>query len=226
MMYKRFVIRLGNVVETFSAVTEANKGYSMPKHMGTGNSQASKSGDVICRTQGHWILCRTVGSSFSVIRVGPKILDFRMFDVVYTVADYPKFVPWCKGADVRKTSERAFDAELWIGFPPLQEHYSSRVTSLYPYVVNSYCTDGRLFHVLDTTWRFGPGPEGSPKQSCTLHFTLQFEFKSALNAQLSQMFFGQVVRKMVTAFLCRAEHCYGPPSLDHFKQQPEILTQQ
>ncbi|KAI1708900.1 polyketide cyclase / dehydrase and lipid transport domain-containing protein [Ditylenchus destructor] len=150
----------------------------------------------------------------------------QMFDVVYTVADYPKFVPWCKGADVHKRSERAFDAELWIGFPPLHEHYTSRVTSLYPYVVNSYCTDGRLFHVLDTTWRFGPGPEGSPKQSCTLHFTLQFEFKSALNAQLSQMFFGQVVRKMVTAFLCRAEHCYGPPSLDHFKQQPEILTQQ
>lgn len=58
-----------------------------------------------------------------------------MFDVVFTVAEYPKFVPWCKRADVKKLSDRVFEAELHIGFPPLNEHYSSRVTALYPNVV-------------------------------------------------------------------------------------------
>uniref|UniRef100_A0A915EC66 Coenzyme Q-binding protein COQ10 START domain-containing protein n=1 Tax=Ditylenchus dipsaci TaxID=166011 RepID=A0A915EC66_9BILA len=148
----------------------------------------------------------------------------QMFDVVFTVDDYPSFVPWCKGADVRKISERTLEAELWIGFPPLNEHYMSKVTSLYPNVVHSICTDGRLFHILDTTWRFGPSSYSYPQPSCTLHFSLEFEFKSALHAQLSQMFFGQVVRKMVAAFLHRAEYCYGKPSFDHFQEPPDILT--
>jgi len=96
--------------------------------------------------------------------------------------------------NVRKISDRVVSAELWIGFPPLQEHYSSRVTSLYPSVVHvsdqktildtcvmslfqSVCTDGRLFHMLDTTWRFGPPPKNRPNRACTLHYTLEFEFK-------------------------------------------------
>jgi coenzyme Q-binding protein COQ10 len=58
-----------------------------------------------------------------------------MFDVVYTIAEYPKFVPWCKKANVRKMGENALDAELFIGFPPLSEHYTSRVTALYPNVI-------------------------------------------------------------------------------------------
>jgi coenzyme Q-binding protein COQ10 len=59
----------------------------------------------------------------------------QMFDVVYTVADYPKFVPWCTRADVKKINDRVFEAELHIGFQFLREHYSSRVTSLYPNVI-------------------------------------------------------------------------------------------
>lgn len=59
-----------------------------------------------------------------------------MFDVVNTVAEYPKFVPWCKKADVRKISNRVLEADLVIGFPPIHEAYRSKVTNLYPYVVH------------------------------------------------------------------------------------------
>lgn len=59
-----------------------------------------------------------------------------MFDVVYSVGEYPKFVPWCTNAKVRKINERVSEAELKIGFPPIHEHYNSRITSLYPSVVH------------------------------------------------------------------------------------------
>jgi ribosome-associated toxin RatA of RatAB toxin-antitoxin module len=59
----------------------------------------------------------------------------QMYDIVYTVGEYPQFVPWCKRADVHKISDRVFEAELYIGFPPLSEHYRSRVTALYPNVI-------------------------------------------------------------------------------------------
>ncbi|KAI6210074.1 Coenzyme Q-binding protein COQ10-like protein A, mitochondrial [Aphelenchoides besseyi] len=148
----------------------------------------------------------------------------QMFDVVHTVAEYPQFVPWCKQADVRKINEHVIEAELFIGYPPFHENYTSRVTSLYPNVVRSVVTEGRLFKFLETTWRFGPTDDGFPANSCNLDFTLEFEFKSALHAQFTQLFFGQVVRTMVTAFLNRAEQLYGPPSFDHFHHGVKSFT--
>jgi len=41
---------------------------------------------------------------------------------------------------------------------------------------------------------------------------------------MSHLFFGQVVRKMVSAFLQRAEVVYGPPSFDHWDSPPVILS--
>lgn len=59
----------------------------------------------------------------------------QLFEVVYRVQEYPLFVPWCKDAVIRNASERSFEAELFIGFPPVKEHYISRVTSIHPNVV-------------------------------------------------------------------------------------------
>lgn len=77
--------------------------------------------------------------------------------------------------------------------------------------------NNRVFKHLDTTWRFTEGLPDNEK-SCTLHFTLSFEFRSSLHATLAHTFFDRVVQSMVYAFLKRAEHKYGPPSLDHFKK--------
>ncbi|MFH4980980.1 hypothetical protein AB6A40_007689 [Gnathostoma spinigerum] len=107
---------------------------------------------------------------------------------------------------------------MTVGFPPILESYTARITSCRPNVVRSVCTDGRLFHLLETTWRFGEGLPGNGR-SCTLYFDLAFEFKSALHSSLAHMFFDQVVKTMVTAFLKRAEQKYGPPSLDHFANE-------
>uniref|UniRef100_A0A915BML5 Coenzyme Q-binding protein COQ10 START domain-containing protein n=2 Tax=Parascaris univalens TaxID=6257 RepID=A0A915BML5_PARUN len=148
--------------------------------------------------------------------VGFSFTAEEMFEVVARVSEYPQFVPWCRDAHVKILSPSVSIADLQIGFPPLLETYSSRITTSKPTVVRSVCIDQRLFNLLDTTWRFGAG-DPSNIRSCTLHFMLAFEFKSLLHSQLAHVFFDQVVRTMVTAFLKRAEIKYGPPSLDHFK---------
>lgn len=58
-----------------------------------------------------------------------------MFNVVYAVENYPKFLPYCNSAVVHRQNDRVLETELWIGFPPLNEHYCSRVTFLYPIVI-------------------------------------------------------------------------------------------
>ncbi|CAD5209686.1 unnamed protein product [Bursaphelenchus xylophilus] len=142
----------------------------------------------------------------------------QIFHVVYKVEDYPLFVPWCKNSVIHKRSAGILEAELFVGFPPLNEHYKSRVTTVYPYVIRSVCTDGRLFNIFDTIWRFGEAPSEYPKQTCLLHFTLEFEFKSNLYRHLANIVFAQVAKSMVHAFLKRAEFIYGPPSM-----KPETL---
>lgn len=78
--------------------------------------------------------------------------------------------------------------------------------------------------MLETTWQFAPPPNGSPPNSCKLHYSVTFGFKSALYSHLSQVFFNQVLERMVHAFLHRAEDLYGPPSVDHFNLSPEIIS--
>uniref|UniRef100_A0A1I7VV51 Polyketide_cyc domain-containing protein n=1 Tax=Loa loa TaxID=7209 RepID=A0A1I7VV51_LOALO len=140
----------------------------------------------------------------------------EMFNIAANVSEYPEFVPWCRGASIKKHSPNLFTAQLQIGFPPVCETYTSRVSTVKPSMVRSVCTDKTLFKTLESTWHFSPG-RANNSRSCTLIFSLTFEFRSMFHSFLAHHFFDHVVQTMVIAFLKRAETKYGPPSFDHYK---------
>lgn len=68
--------------------------------------------------------------------------------------------------------------------------------------------DSTLFRYLNNEWRFAPGPHPG---STRLDFSVDFAFKSALYRHLANVFFAEVVQRMMGALEGRCTLLYGSP---------------
>ncbi|XP_034654533.1 coenzyme Q-binding protein COQ10, mitochondrial isoform X1 [Drosophila subobscura] len=152
--------------------------------------------------------------------VGYSMQD--MYTVVADVSNYYKFVPYVKRSHVHTvdSDKSGFKADLIVGFPPLNEAYTSRVTLESPSLVKSECHDGRLFNYLLNEWRFSPGLKDIPN-SCVLDFKVSFEFKSLLHSNVANIFFDLICDQMENAFIAEVGRRNGPPSI-----RSHVLTSQ
>lgn len=136
----------------------------------------------------------------------------QMFEVVSDVGSYYEFLPWCKKSVILSKAPNKLRADLMIGFPPINESYTSHVSLVKPYLVKAECSDGKLFHHMLTVWRFSPGLKRE-QQSCVVDFQVTFEFRSTLHSHLSKLFFDQVAQQMEKAFIVEVGRRYGPASM-------------
>ena len=127
----------------------------------------------------------------------------QMFSLVAAVEDYPKFLPWCTAARIRRRTETQIVADLAIGYKAVRETFSSEVLLHHPEQIDIVYSDGP-FKYLNSRWRFERADDGS----CIIDFVVEFEFRSRILQRIIGLFFHEAVRRMVRAFETRAATLY------------------
>lgn len=130
----------------------------------------------------------------------------QMFDLVAGVEKYPEFLPWCIASRITRREEGWFEADLVIGYKMIRERFASRVTVSRPDHIHVEYLSGPMKR-LSNHWRFIREPDGS----CTIDFHVDFDFRNPFLQKLVEVFFNEIVRKMVRAFEVRAGSLYGQP---------------
>ncbi|KAJ7550395.1 hypothetical protein O6H91_07G098800 [Diphasiastrum complanatum] len=132
----------------------------------------------------------------------------QLFAVVAAVDLYEDFLPWCQRSTVLQRNDgESFQAELEIGFKFFMERYISHVQLKRPNLIKTSVSQSNLFHYLNNTWEFQPGPVPG---SCNLNVAVNFQFRSSLYRKASSVFLDEVVVQLVSSFEDRCHRVYGP----------------
>lgn len=132
----------------------------------------------------------------------------QMYDLVADVGAYPKFLPWCAAARIRKRvqdgNSEIMDADLVISFKVFRERFGSRVV-LRPETkeIDTEYIDGP-FKFMRSTWSFAEAEGG-----CDVSFFVDFEFKNAILQGIIGVVFNEAMQRIVRAFERRAKDLHG-----------------
>lgn len=129
----------------------------------------------------------------------------QMFALVADVGRYQEFLPWCIASRVNKReSDTIFYADLVVGYKMFRERFSSKVILTQSSEIQIEYLKGPLKN-LKNRWQFIRQPDNT----CLIDFSVEFEFSNVALQTLANMFFNEVVKRMVGAFETRAEMLYG-----------------
>ncbi len=128
----------------------------------------------------------------------------QLFDLVADVAHYPEFLPWVAAVRIRSDNEREMIADLVVGFRALKETFTSRVVKRRPFEIEIDYIEGPLKY-LHNEWKFEPDGNGGT----IIHFCVDFAFRNRLFEALAGQMFDRALRRMIGAFVERADILYG-----------------
>lgn len=128
----------------------------------------------------------------------------QMFALVDKVEDYPAFLPWCGGVDIKERHGDRLVAAITIDYHGVRQSFTTENTNVPPTAMQMKLVEGP-FRQLDGQWHFKPLRE----DACKIEFTLHYEFSSKLLDKLIGPVFGIIANSFVESFCKRAEAVYG-----------------
>jgi len=128
----------------------------------------------------------------------------QMFSLVENVEDYPKFLPWCGGAEIRGREDNKVHAALTINYHGIRQTFTTENINTPPTSIAMQLVEGP-FKQLHGTWSFKP----LRSDACKIEFNLNYEFSSKVLEQLVGPVFSMIANSFVDSFCKRAEAVYG-----------------
>jgi ribosome-associated toxin RatA of RatAB toxin-antitoxin module len=128
----------------------------------------------------------------------------QMFDLVAGIEDYPKFLPWCGGVDIRERNGNTVVASVGINYHGVKQAFTTSNENTPPDQIKMKLVDGP-FKCLDGVWTF----KALREDACKIELDLRYEFSSGLLDKLVGPVFGMIANSMVDSFCKRAETVYG-----------------
>jgi ribosome-associated toxin RatA of RatAB toxin-antitoxin module len=130
----------------------------------------------------------------------------RMFNLVTDVADYPNFLPWCGGVEIRHQDETSMEARIDIRFKGIHQHFATHNTQQRPTRIDMEFTEGP-FKKFTGYWNFIPLRD----DACKIEFALHYEFSNVILEKLIGPVFSHIANTFVESFVKRAAERYGKP---------------
>jgi ribosome-associated toxin RatA of RatAB toxin-antitoxin module len=128
----------------------------------------------------------------------------QMYDLVADVPSYPRFLPWCSGAQLKHRPDGALEARLDIDYLGVRSHFTTCNRQSAPQSIDMELLDGP-FKRLDGHWRF----RALPARGCTVQLQLRYQFAAGLLGRMFQPVFERIASSQIDAFTQRAEALYG-----------------
>lgn len=123
-----------------------------------------------------------------------------MFALVDQVEDYPAFLPWCGGTEVKWRDDRSTVATIHIDYMGVKQSFTTENRKLAPTEMNLSLQDGPFSH-LQGHWRFLALGE----TACKIEFALNYTFSSRVLETLLTPVFSHITNTFVDAFVNRAD---------------------
>jgi ribosome-associated toxin RatA of RatAB toxin-antitoxin module len=128
-----------------------------------------------------------------------------MFDLVEQAEHYPQFLPWCAGVTVFERSDEWVAARIDFAYLKLRFGVRTRNPKQRPLWLQVRLVEGPFKH-FQADWTFTPlGALG-----CKVHFAVAYEIAESVFDSIAAPAVDLVSRKMVEAFVKRAEATLSP----------------
>lgn len=127
----------------------------------------------------------------------------QMFDLVNDVAAYPRFLPWCAGAEVLVDEPGRMRARLKLRKGPLDASFTTDNRLVPGRSITLTLVDGP-FSRLQGQWTFEPADGGS-----VVALEMEFEFSGRLLGKVFSAAFKPIADSLVEAFKTRAYAVHG-----------------
>ncbi len=128
----------------------------------------------------------------------------QMFALVNGIEEYPKFLPWCGGAQVRERDGNRVVASLAINYHGVKQTFTTENVNVAPTSIKMTLLEGPFKH-LDGNWTFKP----LRADACKIEFDLHYEFSSKFLEKVIGPVFNMIANSFVDSFCQRAEAVYG-----------------